>query len=197
MDESKSDWLTFALVSQWLASLWVVVEGWKQIPLRDPLIDELLDAYPDFCDLLRRFRNGVYHFQSEVFDDRLSAFPTRHAETMSWAVALFYEFKRYLWHYPDRFVGTDDEKEALRVAMEELIGWLPHDLLHSRVHELRKLQWEGQAMAAASDDPSSSHSQELLASLAQAVGEAEKIEKSPLLQLLTRLTKASKAQRPK
>ena len=192
-DTNKADWLMFALAAQWLASLWVVVEGWKQIPLRDPLIDKLLELYPDFCDLLRRFRNGVYHFQSEILDDRLYAFPTRHAETISWAVALFYEFKRYLWEYPDKLVGTDAEKEELRAAMEELIGWLPHDLLHARAHKFRKLQREGQAMVAASYDPSSDHSREFLSASAQTAAVADEIEKSPLLQLLTRLSKQPKS----
>src|ERR1041384_1176867 len=186
-DTGKSEWLTFALASQWLASLWVVVEGWREGPVTDTLINKLLDLYPDYCDLLRRFRNGVYHYQPEIFDDRLYAFPTRGAETVTWAVALFYEFKRFLWEYPDNFRGTEDEREALRESLQELIGWLPSDVLHAKAHELRKLQKEAKAMLAASGDHSSPEARELLAAVDHISRVTSETDTSPLLQMLTRL----------
>jgi hypothetical protein len=54
------------------ATLYVVIEGWRQLKLTDPTIDDLLRS-PN-VNLLRRFRNGAYHFQPEYFDGRLTDF---------------------------------------------------------------------------------------------------------------------------
>jgi|SRR6185369_7746881 len=57
----------------WFASLHVVVEGWIELGLHDPIVDRLI-AVPGKRDLLRRFRNGVYHFQEDYFDTRFRDF---------------------------------------------------------------------------------------------------------------------------
>jgi hypothetical protein len=44
----------------WLASLFVVAEGWKELKLEDPEIDKMIDGH---WDSLRLFRNGVFHYQ--------------------------------------------------------------------------------------------------------------------------------------
>ena len=49
-----------AFTHYWLASLYVVVEGWKELQLRHPEIDRLIVEHEES---LRRFRNAVYHFQ--------------------------------------------------------------------------------------------------------------------------------------
>lgn len=55
-------------LSHWYAALFVVVEGWKDVKLSDQEIDALL-ASPN-VDLLRRFRNGVCHYQPQYDDPR-------------------------------------------------------------------------------------------------------------------------------
>jgi hypothetical protein len=50
--------ITFMLY--WLASLFVVAEGWKSLKIGEPTIDRIIDAH---WDSLRRFRNAVFHFQ--------------------------------------------------------------------------------------------------------------------------------------
>src|ERR1039458_5333345 len=55
-------------MSYWYAALFVVIEGWNELHLSDPQIDELLES-PN-VDLLRRYRNGVLHFQREYSDPR-------------------------------------------------------------------------------------------------------------------------------
>ena len=52
---------TAALMSYWYASLYVVVEGYRELDLHDPEIDQLIDSAT--VDKLRRFRNAVYHYQ--------------------------------------------------------------------------------------------------------------------------------------
>src|SRR5580704_16988360 len=56
----------------WYATLYIVIEGWRELRLSDPKVDELL-ASPN-VDLLRRYRNGVFHFQQDYFDHRQIGF---------------------------------------------------------------------------------------------------------------------------
>lgn len=49
-------------MSLWYASVYVVIEGWISLGLKDPVIDSLLSNQV-MVDRLRRFRNATYHFQ--------------------------------------------------------------------------------------------------------------------------------------
>ena len=55
-------------LSYWYAALFVVVEGWRDLELKDQQIDQLLQS--PHVDLLRRYRNGVCHFQRDYCDPR-------------------------------------------------------------------------------------------------------------------------------
>jgi len=59
-------------MSYWYGGLYVVVEGWRELGLSDPEVDRLL-ASPN-VDLLRRYRNGAFHYQSDYFDSRFVDF---------------------------------------------------------------------------------------------------------------------------
>jgi hypothetical protein len=59
-------------MSFWYASLYVVVEGWLELGLKEPNADRLLES--PFVDLLRRYRNGVFHYQREMWDERFENF---------------------------------------------------------------------------------------------------------------------------
>ena len=187
VDSSTAEWRSFALAAQWLASVPVLIEGWRKLKMPEGLINRLLDAYPDYCDQLRRFRNGVYHFQPEIFDERLRAFPTSGQETLLWVSALFYEFKRFLWEWPDKPSGSEAEKEELRTTIHRAIGWLPVDILHARVYDLQKLQREAESCLAEAGDYSSEEAKEILAAIREAESEMAKLDKSPILNVLTRL----------
>jgi hypothetical protein len=50
-------------MSYWYAALYVVIEGWRDLGLADATIDALLQS-PN-VDLLKRYRNGVFHFQKD------------------------------------------------------------------------------------------------------------------------------------
>jgi hypothetical protein len=58
----------FHYMSYWYAGLYVLIDGWRTLGLHDDEIDRLLDS-PN-VDLLRRYRNGVFHFQRTYFDER-------------------------------------------------------------------------------------------------------------------------------
>jgi len=66
---------TFLRLSVWYALLYVVVEGYGEQSLRDPDVDALL-AEGTFVDLLRRFRNAVFHYQEDPFSEKLTLFLT-------------------------------------------------------------------------------------------------------------------------
>jgi hypothetical protein len=70
-----------------------VIEGWKELGLKDDKIDRLLES--DYVKLLRRFRNGVFHFQREYFDGRFYDFIHAGDPAAKWAGDLHDEFSRY------------------------------------------------------------------------------------------------------
>lgn len=59
-------------MSLWYATVYVVIEGWREAKLADPELDALLaDSH---VDRLRRFRNQVFHYQREYDNPRLLEF---------------------------------------------------------------------------------------------------------------------------
>ena len=48
-------------MAYWYSSLYVVIEGYRELELHDDAIDELLES-PN-VDFLRLFRNGTLHYQ--------------------------------------------------------------------------------------------------------------------------------------
>lgn len=69
-------------MSHWYGALYVVVEGWKGMGLKDPVVDKLLESTN--VDLLRQFRNGAFHFQKEYFDNRFTKFWYDSKQTVHW-----------------------------------------------------------------------------------------------------------------
>ena len=80
------------LSSYWYGALYVVVEGYKELKLSDPAIDLLLQS--DNVELLRRYRNGTFHFQRNYFDDRFNNFFAERS-TVEWVRTLNREFGRF------------------------------------------------------------------------------------------------------
>ena len=63
---------SFLYMSYWYGGLYVVIEGWKALNLSDDIINELLDSRN--VKLLKRYRNGVFHFQHDYHDRRFHEF---------------------------------------------------------------------------------------------------------------------------
>jgi hypothetical protein len=59
-------------LSLWYATLYVAIEGWREVGLTDPELDLLLAD--DRTDELRRFRNQVFHYQREYDNPRVLGF---------------------------------------------------------------------------------------------------------------------------
>jgi hypothetical protein len=68
-------------LSYWYGALYVVVEGWEELKLSDQDVDKLLRS-PN-VKLLKRFRNGVFHFQKRYFDGRFTDFISA-KDTVEW-----------------------------------------------------------------------------------------------------------------
>jgi hypothetical protein len=80
-------------MSYWYGGLYVVIEGWRELALTDNKIDSLLTS-PNI-DLLRRYRNGVFHFQRDYFDERFIEFIRNGINCVEWIRNLNREFGRY------------------------------------------------------------------------------------------------------
>ena len=76
-------------MSFWYAALFVVIEGWRELGLTDTRIDILLQS-PN-VELLRRYRNGAFHFQREYFDVRFMDF-VKEPDTVQWVRELNEKF---------------------------------------------------------------------------------------------------------
>lgn len=76
----------FMRLSVWYSLLRVVVEGYQELKLSDPAIDEFLNR-TDYVDALRRFRNAIFHYQTDPLSDKLMAF-LELEESTKWAIGL-------------------------------------------------------------------------------------------------------------
>lgn len=76
----------------WFGVLYIVVEGWPTLKINETRITELLRGR--FKDLLRNFRNAVFH--PEDYDDaRIQALVDTGQESIEWARKVTLEFKSF------------------------------------------------------------------------------------------------------
>jgi hypothetical protein len=73
-------------MSLWYGCLYVVVEGWKECGFRESEVDSLLTS-PN-VELLKRLRNGTFHYQKRYWDERFLGFMRAGDATAPWMRAL-------------------------------------------------------------------------------------------------------------
>jgi len=83
----------FMYMSFWYGELYAVIEGWKELHLTDKTIDVLLEE-AEMVKLLKRYRNGTFHYKSKYFDSRFLDFMSRD-ETVKWTRKLNSAFGAY------------------------------------------------------------------------------------------------------
>jgi hypothetical protein len=83
----------FMYLSYWYAGLYVVCEGWQELKPSDHEIEDLLNS--PHLDVLKRFRNGVYHYQADYFDKRLLDAFTLGSDFDEWIESLTHAFGKY------------------------------------------------------------------------------------------------------
>lgn len=81
-------------MSYWYSSLFVTIEGYRELKLVDSVVDGLLAS--DNVALLRRYRNGVFHFQRDYFDDRFVNLMSNGQSIVGWVQDLHRELGRFL-----------------------------------------------------------------------------------------------------
>ena len=167
----------FARMSQWYASLWVVVEGWQALQMSDPFIDGLLNNQPPYCELLRRYRNGVFHYQPDFLDERFFAFLREGSGPVEWTHALRDEFLRFLWEWPDRTSPDRAAAYQLRAELRAVVGWLPENILAVEIARLEAEADAAEQMLASSAESTSHQALELreaISNLRKAAQEARR-----------------------
>lgn len=152
--------------SYWAASLYVVVEGWEAAKFKDPVIDALLAA-SDHKDVLRRLRNGTFHYQPTLTSSKLLEFLSS-PDCLLWLYTLHTEFCRWLRDCVE-LVATSarlsaEKTEEWRQRFAELAGWLPLRPAENELEDFRKMTEEARAKVDASGDDSEA-AKELRASL--------------------------------
>lgn len=80
-------------MAHWYGALYVVVEGWKDMGLKDQVVDKMLES--SNVKLLKRFRHGAFHFQKEYFDSRFTNFWDNSKQTVPWVRQLNSAFGRF------------------------------------------------------------------------------------------------------
>ena len=76
------------------SALYVVIEGWQDLGLNDPKIDDLIQS--PFVDRLRRFRNATFHYQKDIISlKHLELFGTEEERTEMWLRDLYSELSRF------------------------------------------------------------------------------------------------------
>jgi len=98
-------------MSYWYASLYIVIEGWQQLGASDPEIDGLLKSKN--VNLLRRYRNGTFHYQKRYNDKRFLDLIRNGHDTIHWVRELTDAYQRYfLVGLKDYFSPDGDVREG-------------------------------------------------------------------------------------
>lgn len=139
VDNDAKGWTFFALMSQWYASLWVVIEGWQELQFKDNVLNGLISNRPDYCYLLKRYRNGVFHYQPRIIEERFLSFLREDEDLVVWIHNLHNEFLRFFWEWVDNFPGTESQQEEFFQSIIAIVGWVPTNILPARIKELEKL----------------------------------------------------------
>ena len=80
-------------MSYWYGALYVVVEGYRELHLSNSTIDALLES--SNVALLKRYRNGAFHFQVNYFDPRFLDF-VQAKDAVPWVRELNSQLGRFL-----------------------------------------------------------------------------------------------------
>jgi hypothetical protein len=156
--------LQFVLMLKWYASLYVAIEGWSKCPLSDATVDELLrdPAFDHNLQLLRRFRNGVYHYQPELINDKLLGFLREATQTVAWAFLIHSEFKRVLWEFAHPPTFPPEKQTELVDLLRGIIGWLPNGLPEAAPHNALQQFREAMGRICRDGSQDTPHAKELL-----------------------------------
>src|ERR1700704_1590909 len=76
------------------SGIYLVIEGWKDLGLKDAVVSKLLES--PFVDRLRLFRNATFHYQKEPISwKHLQFFGTEEERTEKWLNQVYAELERF------------------------------------------------------------------------------------------------------
>jgi hypothetical protein len=159
-DEWQDWWHFFALMSQWYAAEYVVIEGWREADLHDPVIDEVLARSSDVTDMLRRYRNGVFHYQPALVEKRFMPILEDAERSMPWVYFMHTEYLRFYWSYVNDFSGTAEQRSHFRDSMLHIVGWIPEDTFEAECADLLRLADETDALTTGNNSPAANNLRE-------------------------------------
>ena len=160
-DDAQAEY-NFARLSKWLAALWPVVEGWRELSRADERIDDLLASFPEWVSLLERFNEAVSRFQPRLLENRFADLLSDLREIILWAYLLHGEFLRAYWEIVHRGAATGEQREQLRASILRLVGWIPTDLHEAQVFQAEEARREAEHVIAESTEPTGKQATELL-----------------------------------
>jgi hypothetical protein len=165
------------LMLHFYSALWVAIEAWRSCPLTDETIDELLTdpAFEQNVRLLRRFRNGVYHYQPDLINERVLAFLREGEHAVIWAFLLHDEFKRVVWEMAHPSGISPNLQDELEDAIEGIVGWLPEEIAEAAPHRAGKRHRETAEMIMKSGGRNTAEARALLAAVNHARSVAHEV----------------------
>ena len=119
------EWRWFGLMCYWYASLYVVIEAWVKLGFVDPKVDELLSHPRDLRNLLRLFRNAVFHHHESLLTPKILDLLSTGETHVYWVQGLHGEVVRALQHHLSEWVVTDGQRAELRQSIEDMVNWYP------------------------------------------------------------------------
>lgn len=191
--EGAEGWYFYALMSQWYASVWVVIEGWLELKIKDDIIDGLLKGWPDFCNLLRKYRNCVYHYQKSMTDNRFVEFLRKGDEHAYWIRSLHDEFQRFFWEYPEKITNSKEHIQEIREMIKEVIGWVPNNRIPVHRHNLEEVIQKREEILAKANDYTSPEAKALLDAISQLRKIIKETSDNPSLTDLNEIKKSNKS----
>ena len=84
---------TFLYMSLWYGMFYVLIEGWQKLRCEDGRINAMLKSKN--VQLLRRYRNVVFHFQKKYYDSRFVKLMEEGEDLPNWIRSLRDEFSRW------------------------------------------------------------------------------------------------------
>jgi len=124
----------------WASSLYVVIEGWETAKFKHPVVDALLGV-SNYRDVLRKLRNGTFHYQPALISPKITEF-FQSMDVTAWSHFLHQEFCRWLRDYVEAVEQlsplSPEQMQEWQKNFADLVGWLPLRPAEEKLKALRK-----------------------------------------------------------
>ena len=80
-----------------------------------------------------------FHYQPRLLDERFTAYATEGSDFIMWVFALYLEFQRVLWEWPDHLKGQKEDIQGIRRTLNEIIGRMPEEIIPAKYRSLQDM----------------------------------------------------------